>query len=70
MTHPDAVLCMSHACDREALDYWWISTEQPEASTVMIFRCFCTAHADAERAADQCGFPTYVPGSDAGPDHA
>lgn len=61
------VRCMKADCDHVALEWWWLASVEG----ARVFRCFCLAHADDERAADKAAFGSdYVPGSDGNDDHA
>ena len=61
------VRCMARDCVNVALEWWWLQSIEGDR----VFRCFCLAHAEDERAADKAAFGhDYVPGSDGNDDHA
>lgn len=69
MTGP--TVCGVDGCMAIPLDYWWVTTDPSLPPSAWTFRAFCTPHADGERASDRCcATLTYIPGSDAGSDHA
>lgn len=69
MTDPTS--CGVEGCTAIPLEFWWVTTDPTLPPGAWTFRAFCTPHAESERASDQCCAAfTYIPGSDAGADHA
>jgi hypothetical protein len=65
----DQTTCGVPDCTAIPLDYWWVTIDPTLPVGGWTFRAFCTPHAESERASDRAAL-IYIPGSDAGADHA